>query len=213
MRKSAITLAVILALGVTVTGCTTKKQEEASAPQTMEQTSSQSRPGQFSMPDMMGEISAVDGKEITIKEIEMPQFRGNRGPGESDGNRSLRPERGQDLQRAQQQQPDRKQDEQGAQGQQRQPGERGPQGEGGPRAPREIKYTGETKKVTIPDGVSVTQMTFGENGPEQKVIEMKDLKAGDVLSISYSDKEKGIISSISVRPAGESRQQIKDSAN
>lgn len=198
MKRTAATLAILLALSLTVAGCGTKKQKETSKTQNQktEQTSTQKQ-SQFSRPDMMGEIVSVQGNEITLKEIDTSQQRGNRAPGQRDGNQPPQPQQGQDKQGGQPQPTP-----------QVQPGQPGPNGQE-PRRQREVQYTGETKKITIPEGVSVTEMTRGQNGVEQKVVETKDLKAGDTLSIWYSDKEKGTISRISVRPKTDSNTVSK----
>jgi hypothetical protein len=45
-------------------------------------------------------------------------------------------------------------------------------------------------------------MNRGQQGSESKDLTISDIKVGDMLQITYSDKEKETISNINVRPAG-----------
>ena len=62
-----------------------------------------------------------------------------------------------------------------------------------------VTYTGESKIITIPDGVEITSSTRGNNGSEQKTLALTDIKKGDILQIWYSDKSTETISKVSVR--------------
>jgi hypothetical protein len=59
-------------------------------------------------------------------------------------------------------------------------------------------FTGETKTVTIPAGMSITTVLRPEEAKESKNIELKDIKVGDMIQVWYSDKEKGTISRVSI---------------
>ncbi len=68
---------------------------------------------------------------------------------------------------------------------------------------RQIEYTGETKDITIGDGIQIKTMGRGQQGSESKDLTASDIKVGDVLQITYSDKEKETISNINVRQAAD----------
>ena len=74
----------------------------------------------------------------------------------------------------------------------------------------EVKYTGETKSITISDGVSITTLSKGENGGTEKTIAVKDIKVGDRLDISYSDSNKTTISKINVRGSNQTQTQSQN---
>ncbi|HEX9060487.1 MAG TPA: hypothetical protein VF941_09930 [Clostridia bacterium] len=75
-----------------------------------------------------------------------------------------------------------------------------PQGQG--HAQMSPKYTGETKTVKIPAGIPVTMVTRGQSGMETKNIEIKDIKAGDMLQVWFSDADKTVVSKVSVSNFG-----------
>lgn len=63
---------------------------------------------------------------------------------------------------------------------------------------RAIKFTGETQTLLIPIGVPLTTMTRGQNGPEVKEADLKDIKKGSMLNIWYADKTSKTIDRISI---------------
>jgi len=68
---------------------------------------------------------------------------------------------------------------------------------------RQVEYTGETKDITIGDGVKITTMARGQQDSKAKDLTISDIKVGDVLQVTYSDKEKETVSNINVRPAAQ----------
>lgn len=124
----------------------------------------------FQKPDVYGEVSAINGNQVTLKLMNIPnrpkgQVRGsgtgNMGtsgtapaPGNNNGN-----------------------------------GNRG-QGQGGMM--RQRSYTGEEKTITIPNGVQMTTMTRGTNGMQQSSITMDQITTGSTLSIYYDSDGKTI---------------------
>lgn len=117
---------------------------------------------------LMGEVTAVQDGSVTLKLIEMPQIQRGQGSGGH-----VRPSPGAGA-----------------------PAGSHPQGQGhGQITP---KYTGETKTVKIPAGVPVTTVTRGQSGMETKNIEVKDIKAGDMLQVWFSDAGKTVVSKVSV---------------
>ncbi|MDI3481042.1 MAG: hypothetical protein PWQ97_697 [Tepidanaerobacteraceae bacterium] len=79
----------------------------------------------------------------------------------------------------------------------------GNQNDNRPKEKTALNYTGESKTITIPDGVEITTFARGDKGGEQKTIELKDIKVGDILRIWYSDENKTTISRVSVMPVAE----------
>lgn len=65
---------------------------------------------------------------------------------------------------------------------------------------RTFTYTGETKTITVTSDIPITTMNRTEQGMETVNLKFEDIKAGDILSVWYSDKETGKISKIIVQP-------------
>lgn len=74
-------------------------------------------------------------------------------------------------------------------------------------APRmEMNYTGETKTVKIPDGISITKMTGGYNGGENNELTIGDVKAGDIMTIWFSDESQSVVERVSISNFGKREQ-------
>jgi len=177
-KMCIITLFAILAFAAS--GCGSGAQAQGAGAENAAAAATGAQ-GQFSRPDLSGEVGSIKGNEITLKVIETPNFR----QGNSQRNRSQGSD---DRGNGNQGNNDRTQ-RQGS-------GFNGPQGQR-----RAVQYTGETKNITVPSGTSITVFTRGENGRESKAVELKDIKQGDILQVWYSDKDKGIISRITVIPS------------
>ncbi|MCQ6279660.1 hypothetical protein [Bacillus sp. EB600] len=123
----------------------------------------------YPKPDVFGEVSAIGGNKVTLKLLKVPQMSGRNGQvrGTGDGNMGVNAA-GNNGRFAS--------------------GSGGP-GKGGMR-PR--NYTGETKTIVIPKGVSITTMTRGTNGMNQTNISLNDLTTGSTLSIYYDTDGKTI---------------------
>ena len=135
---------------------------------------------------------SINGNEISLKVIEMPAMDRNINQGQQVQEQRQNQDKS-EVQGEEQNQEQLKQ--QGQQDRKRQPGDRQiPQ--------RELKFTGETKNITVSEGTPITSMTRGQNGIETKQLELKDIEQGQVLQIWYSDKEKEQVSRISVSSFG-----------
>lgn len=184
MKRIISILMLLTVLSLSLSGCKSKTAKGNNG-QARQRSNQQ---GQFQAADLSGEVTEINGKEITIKVIEMPQFnRGNNGQGnnnQSGNNQGGRYQggNGQDN------------NQNGGQNN-KNPGNGGNPQPGGGRA---FNYTGETKTITIPDGISITTRDRANNGVQSKNIELKDIVKGDILQIYYSDKDKGTISKINV---------------
>lgn len=71
---------------------------------------------------------------------------------------------------------------------------------------RTVKYTGQTETVTIPVGVPLIAMSRGSNGLEETEVELKSIKKGSILSITYADKKAKTISRVTIRTPRQSGQ-------
>lgn len=174
---------------------------------------------------LTGEVESVNGKEVTLKIIDMPGFGGM-------GGRDRMPNGG-GQPRDEQMNGDNGAPPDMASGDAPRMGRRGDMGSGdAPRmnrrgdmasgdAPRmnrreymasgdvpkmEIAYTGETKTVTIPDGVSITKMSRGDNGNEQTELAISDIKAGDTMTVWFSDESQSAIERVSISNFGKKDQ-------
>lgn len=173
------------------------------------------RMGGFTRADLTGEVVTVSGKEISLKVIEMPDFGGR--PDQRPG---MRQQEGTEPGKENSSN-DSFQLREGEGGRQRlvpkigindgngETGQRPPQGdnpgrrrfaEGEGNMPPQWtpNYTGETKTITIPEGVSVTKTVMGENGMEVVDIKLEELKQGDILQVWYSEEDNSVISRVSV---------------
>lgn len=182
MNKPISILALIVTLAIGITGC--GSNTKTSDNNTGTASTSTGRRSQHAGANLMGEVTSVNGNQITFKVAEMPNFtQGNRQQNGSQGNNT-----------------------QGttAQGNTAQGGNRTP-GQNSSRPQQGgLKYTGESKTITVPDGVSITAAVRGNNGAERKTLETKDLKQGDILQIWYSDTDKQTVSRITVRSSSDS---------
>lgn len=148
--------------------------------------------GGFQKPDVYGEVSAIAGNKVTLKLLKIPQMSGRNGQARGTGNGNMGANAaGNNGTYA------------GGSG-----GNGGP-GKGGMRA---RSYTGETKTIDIPDGVSMTTMTRGTNGMTQTNISMNELTIGSTLSIYY-DTDGKTIKSIRVQKPRTATNQTGNSSN
>lgn len=139
------------------------------------------KPENFEPADLTGEVESITtDNKITIKLVEMPQLGEMKKPQENTENES-----GQNTQDTQTPQ----EPPQGQQGQTNQ----------GTSPQRTITYTGETKTITVTSEIPITTMNRTEQGMETVSLKFEDIKAGDMISVWYSDEENKTISKISVQ--------------
>jgi hypothetical protein len=73
--------------------------------------------------------------------------------------------------------------------------------ETGESVTRELNYTGEVVDIIIPVGIPITTSTLGEDGIETDEIQLDDISAGDMITVTY--KENGVtIDTVTVTEAG-----------
>lgn len=161
--------------------------------------------------DLTGEITSVSGNQITLKLVKMPSFSrnvatpsGNSSPGAIGGTA------GNSRQIKSGDKPAEDTNPGGSYGNQA-PGDNSERRGGGDRfqgngqrSSRMMEYTGETKTITVNDGVSITAMGGrpGDNdGSEKTEFKISDLAKGNVLQVWYSEDDKDTISRITVLQA------------
>lgn len=207
MKKILTLVATSAILMSLFTGC--GSQNKTTSTQTNGTTTTQSSSSSTNnqnkkMPDLAGEVTAISGSQITLKLIELPTMNSNKD-GSTQGSQSANSSTNSSNQNSQQsgQKPDG--NPPSDQGGQKPSGDQA----NGQKPKMEVKYTGETKTITISDGVSITSHSMGQNGGSEKTIAVKDIKVGDRLDISYSDSNKTTISKISVRGSSQTQTETK----
>lgn len=185
MKKIICTVASIMMVTTLMVGCKAKttdvqSTQAAQSTQASLSTATSNKEGSFQKADLEGEVAAINGSKITLKVIKTPEPPAK--PTEnSQGDSQKNAPKDADKEKPQ------TNNENGQ----------------APKAPQDMKveYTGETKDITIAAGIKITAMSRGQQGPEAKEITVSDIKVGDTLQITYSDKEKQTISQINVRSA------------
>jgi len=175
MKKIIYTVAGIMLTATLMVGCSTKAS--AGDTQSTDSTKSAStddgsvKQKNMQKSDLGGEVASIDGNKITLKLIKAPEK-------PADG---AQKNTGKDASK------DVTADKKDSQA----------------KAPekRQVEYTGETKDITIGDEVKITTMTRGQQDAKPADLKLSDIKVGDVLQVTYSDKEKETVSNINVRPA------------
>lgn len=190
MKKILSLVATSVILMSLFTGCGSKSASTQTS--TTTQSSTTTNDQNKKMPGLAGEVTAINGTQVTLKLIELPTMPADKNGKSKDG-QSTDSSTKQDT-------------NQGTQ----QDGQKPTSDKTGEKPKMEVKYTGETKSITIPDGVSITTLSKGENGGTEKTITVKDIKVGDRLDISYSDSNKTTISKINVRGSNQTQTQSQN---
>lgn len=205
MKKTIHIIILLMALTALFSGCTGKTEAAASQPQVSsnqeEQSVSDPAPQgtQSASQDkavksnIMGEVASINGSNIQLKLIEMPQF----GPG--GGQRGQKQESAGDQNN---QPPD-------AKSQNGNPPSDTPPAEnessdnsgmqrGNPPQGGQMNYTGETKTIIVSDDAEIISQGRSQDGSENQTLALKDIQVGNILRIWYEDEQNGVISKISV---------------
>lgn len=194
MKGKIISLALILTLSLSLAACS-KKNNEADA-NSNTQTAGNRNGMQFAQADLMGEVSKIEGNNVTIKVVKMPQRSGNWNNSGNQNNPN-----GGDNQNNQGNPPANNQGQNpGGTGNQHDgqpnPGQQGGQngrgGQGGPNGGGRMQreYTGEEKNITIPEGFKIITMTRGDNGLAQTEVDISTIKSGSILQIYFKEDGK-----------------------
>ena len=175
MKKIIYTLAGIVLTTTLMVGCGANTTDTQSK-QTTQSTSTDdgsNKQKNFQRADLEGEVASIDGNKITLKVIKAPE--------KSAGSNQKNASKDADKTNSEVNNKDK-------------------QATNAPQN-RQVEYTGETKDITIIDGIQIKTMNRGQQGSESKDLTVSDIKVGDILQITYSDKEKETISNINVRSA------------
>jgi hypothetical protein len=218
MKQNIKTAAIIISIVFALSGCGTANTaaNEASTPNQANQPASdgqnvqnppdgqagQNNPGmQLQDADLMGEVSAISGNEITVKVISIPQM-GQGQKGGPDGNSNGQTSRGAIGRKqapaagdgqASANDAGKNQAPADGTGQNRASADNAANGQ---QPQREIQYTGETKVLKLTDSVTITETVREDKNVTSQAIKLTDIKVGDTLQVYYSDKSKETISKI-----------------
>ncbi|OOM16735.1 hypothetical protein [Clostridium saccharobutylicum] len=192
MKKIIYTLgsvAVTAALLLVGCGSNTTNNTNSQGEQTTQSASTDdgsTKKDNFQKADLEGEVTSVNGSKITLKVIKTPEKNDQNG--------------------------DQKNNQNG-------PGSNGqkPDSDGNDKDKQsseppkmQVEYTGESKDITIGDGITIKAMNRGKQGSEAKDLNVSDIKVGDILQITYSDKDNQTISNINVRQATKQNGQTSN---
>jgi hypothetical protein len=160
----------------------------------------------FQKPDVLGEVSAVNGNTVTLKLMKVPQNMGRRnGQKGQYGRNRQNGQSGQSGQNTQNGQT--AQNGQGGQsGQNTQNGQGGQSGQntqtaqngtwnGAPRGGgmmRQKQYTGQTQTITVPNNVTIQMMTYGQDGMATMNTTLGQVAVGSTMMIYYNTDKKTI---------------------
>lgn len=174
MKKIICIVTGAMLAAALMVGCGTNTANVQSN-QTAQSTSNQdgsNKQKNFQKADLSGEVASIDGSKITLKVIKTPER--PQGDNQKNGNKDGDKQNSQDNNK---------------------------DGQAKGQGNRQVEYTGETKDITIGDGVQIKAMGRGQQGSDSKNLTASDIKVGDILAVTYSDKENETISNIVVRPA------------
>jgi hypothetical protein len=150
----------------------------------------------FAKPDVYGEVAKIDGNQVTLKLMEIPQRNGRNGNNRRNW---------QNGQNGQNWQNNGQNNGNVAAG--------GGNGAGGPGGMRARRYTGEEKTIVIPNGVSIVTMTRGTNGMTEDQMALKDITVGSILSVYYKTDGKTIDKIRVMKPRAFGGQGVNTNAN
>lgn len=179
MKKQLFTAFISILMIFVIAGCSNSGNSN--------KTDQNGKSGGFQKPNVYGEVSAINGNQVTLKLMKTPQMNRPKGQVRGSGTGNM-----------------------GTTG--TSPGNgnvNGSQGTGGMRQP---SYTGKEKTITIPDGVQMTTMTKGTNGMEQSKITLDQITTGSTLSVYY-DTDGKTIKSIRVQKPWTGNGQTGSAAN
>lgn len=205
MKKILSIVIILTVLMFAFTGCGSKSQNTSTQSTTTEssgssKTNSQNNDNNKKTPDLSGEVTAINGTEITLKLIEVPSMGRDKNTNSTDTQNK-------DQSTTTDGQSKDKTPPADGQNKDKTP----PTDAQKPKM--EIKYTGETKNLKLADGVSITTMVKNEQSESQqsgtqqngnnknmteKTLAVKDIKVGDKLNVWYTDSNKTTVSKVTV---------------
>jgi hypothetical protein len=179
MKKIIYILAGVALTTTLMVGCSKASTENTQTAQSSQSASTENgstNQKNFQGADLEGEVASIDGNKITLKVIKAPE----------------RPQGGDQKNAKQNGDQKHPQDSNNNNGQ-------APNKQGN----RQVEYTGETKDITLSDGIQITTMSRGKQNSDSKTLTASDIKVGNTLLITYSDKDKETISKIAIKQAAD----------
>ncbi len=174
------------ALCLLLAGCGSQNTAESQAPadanqEAASQDANTAPDTQQRQADLSGEVESIVGNEVTLALIEMPEMPGNMGDrtNPADNSQTNRGDGNPPGDFA-----NMTEEERQALREQRQ--SEGGSMPSGSRPQMELTYTGETKTIVIPPGVTISG--FGRQGSE---LEISDIQAGAILMVWFADGDTG----------------------
>lgn len=146
---------------------------------------------------LLGEVTAIDDNKITLKVIENPRNE----KGKNDGNQAQKQDNNNKQNKNNEKNASNSSgNTNGKSAEKNVDNATGKLKQDKTNNEPEIKYTGETKTVTIPDGITITALNSDGTGDggKRKDITLKDIKIGDRLNIVYSGNDNTTISKVNV---------------
>lgn len=176
MKKIIYILAGVALTATLMVGCGTTNTTDTQSKQASQSSSTSdgsNKQKNFQKADLVGEVASIDGNKITLKVIKTPERpAGNNQKNSNNNSKQTNSDAN-------------NKDKQTSNAQKK----------------RAVEYTGENKDITIADGMQIKTMNRGQQGSESKDLTVTDIKVGDILQVTYSDKNKETVSNITVRQA------------
>jgi len=127
----------------------------------------QGQGGNFQMPDLMGEVTAIKDKTITLKLESLPSGanggfqNGSRPTGSMPSGSNGTPPDNTGSRTGSMQQP-------------------------------QVQYTGKTQDITLTDSVKILSISNSQSGTSQSEVKLSDIKTGETVSVYYASDGKTI---------------------
>lgn len=169
MKRIIAVLILCLSITAVFTGCSKNSSTQGN------NNGNQGNKGQMERADLMGEVSEIVGNEVKLKVIKMPERPTGTPENPNGGKPNITPGTNP-----------------GGNGSWQPGTQQGGTGQSGQTRNRQREYTGEVKTIIIPVGIKITTMTRGQNGVEQKEVNISEIKQGTILQIYYADDGKTI---------------------
>jgi hypothetical protein len=187
MKKQLFTAFISILMIFVIAGCSNSGNSN--------QTAQNGKSGGFQKPDVYGEVSAINGNQITLKLMNIPQMNKPKSQVRGSGSGNMQTSG-------------------------TSPGNGAPPGNGtapgngskGGGVMGQPAYTGKEKTITIPNGTQMTSMTKGTNGMEQSKITLDQITTGSILSVYY-DTDGKTIKSIRVQKPWSGNGQAGNAAS
>jgi hypothetical protein len=159
MKKQLFTAFISILMIFVIAGCSNSGNSN--------KTAQNGKSGGFQKPNVYGEVSAINGNQVTLKLMKTPQMNRPKGKVRGSGSGNMQTTG-------------------------TSPGNGNVNGGQGKGRMRQPTYTGKEKTITIPDGVQMTTMTRGSKGMEQSNITFDQITTGSTLSVYYDTDGKTI---------------------